>query len=360
MISQILKAKKISGILINKPENVHYLSGFKGSFGELVFTKNKKFLLTDSRYELEAQKNCNKSFEIIIIEDYQEDLKKLAKKLRLKSLGFESNHLTYSRFLSYKKILKGIKLEPLKNDIDLLRIIKTEEEIHKLQLSQNLNEKVLTSILPLLKIGTSEIEIAKKIVIAGLDLGADCLSFEPIVAFGKNAASPHYTPSNYKLRSNEPVLIDMGFKLNGYCSDMSRTFLPKNSPSALLAAYSAVLEAQENCINTLRAGDQATTGDTLSRSLLEKYNLSEYFTHANGHGIGLEIHEAPSLSHKLKHKDRNIILQKNMVVTVEPGVYIQNQFGIRIEDMIVIKGKTIPNKNLTSFTKSAKGISILD
>lgn len=332
--------------LVTKAENIFYLSGFKGSFAELILTPQKKFLITDARYKEQAKKLVKNDFEIIIIENYKEDLEQIFKKNKIKSLQFEANNFTYSKYLAYKKIFPKIKLSPIKKSLDLQRIIKTDKEIKLIQNSQKLNEKVLYQIQKLLKPGITEKEISNKIITIGYEIGADAVSFDPIVAFGKNSASPHYTPSNTKLTSKDNILIDMGFILNGYCSDMSRTFLPKNPPSELQNMYNLVLEAQENCLRNIKSGITGMQADNLSRSIFKKANLEQYFTHANGHGIGLEIHEAPSLSCKSKHKDKNIILQKNMVVTVEPGLYFEGKYGIRIEDIKVIDGK-----NLTQYPK---------
>jgi Xaa-Pro aminopeptidase len=339
-------------ILITKPENIFYFTGFKGSFAELIKAKKTNFLITDPRYKLQAQKMCHKDTEIIIISDYQKDLSKLFQKLGIEKLGFESLDFSYEKFLAYKKMFRTIKLVPLKNEVDLFRQVKTQAEIDLLKASQQLNEKVLQQVEKLIKIGVSEEEIAKKIISIGSSLGAEKVSFEPIVAFGKNSASPHYTPTNYKLKPGENVLIDMGFILNNYCSDMTRTFLPKNPAPEMQKMYELVLEAQENCLSKIKPGMSGIEADELSRSIFKRENLEEYFTHANGHGIGLEIHEAPSLSNKTKHLDRKILLEKNMVVTVEPGIYLENKFGIRIEDMVVLgHNKDNSALNLTEYPK---------
>jgi Xaa-Pro aminopeptidase len=335
--------------LITKPENVKYISGFSGSFGELIITSTKKFLITDARYKEQAKKLTNPDFEIIIIENYKDDLTNLFKKNKIKTLRFESTNFSYSKFVNYNKVFPKIKLKPIQNEIDQLRMIKSDHEIELIQKSQKLNEKTLELALKFLKPGVSEKELANKIITIGLDLGTDTVSFDPIVAFGKNSSSPHYTPDKYKLKDSDIALIDMGFKLNGYCSDMSRTFLPKSANSEMINMYNLVLEAQETCLKNLRSGIKASLGDKFSRDVFKKAGLDQYFTHANGHGVGLEIHEAPSLSSKSKHKDKNITLQENMVVTVEPGLYFSGKFGIRIEDMAVITKSGI--KNLTKFAK---------
>lgn len=339
-------------ILITKSENIFHQTGFKGSFAQLLKTPTNIYLITDSRYKLMAESKCKPGIQIVIIEDYQKDLNAIFKKHKIRTLYFESNDFTYSRFLGFQKLFPKIKLKPLQNEIDLLRIIKTDLEIELIQKSQQLNEKVLTKALKFLKAGVTEKELANKIVTIGLELGAEKVSFDPIVAFGKNSASPHYTPDNCKLGENDIVLIDMGFVLNGYCSDMSRTFLPKNPTPKMKEMYDLVLKAQNNCIQNLRPGLTGIQGDKLSRDIFKQAELDAYFTHANGHGVGLEIHESPSLSSKAKHKDKKLTLAPNMVVTVEPGLYFEGEFGIRIEDMVVIgTNNDTPVRNLTQFPK---------
>jgi Xaa-Pro aminopeptidase len=339
-------------ILITKPENAYYQTGFKGSFAQLLKTPTKSYLITDSRYKLMAESKCKPGIQILIIEDYQKDLSEIFKNHKIKTLYFESTDFTYAKFLGFQKLFPKIKLKPLKNEIDLLRIIKTDQEIDLIQKSQLLNEKVLTQALKFLKPGVTEKELANKIVTIGLEMGAEKVSFDPIVAFGKNSASPHYTPDNCKLGKNDIVLIDMGFVLNGYCSDMSRTFLPKNPTPKMQKIYDLVLQAQNNCINNLRPGMTGIQADKLSRDIFKQAGLDQYFTHANGHGVGLEIHESPSLSSKAKHKDKKLNLATNMVVTVEPGLYFEGEFGIRIEDMVAIgANKNSSVRNLTQFPK---------
>lgn len=344
-----METLKNKNILITKPENVFHTSGFQGSFGQILKTPTKTFLITDSRYKLQGEKMCKYNIEIIIISDYQSDFEQLIKKEKIKNVYFESSDFSYAKFLKFQELFPKLKLTPLKNEIDNLRLIKTEQEIKLITKSQQLNELVLKKIQPLLKPGITEREIAKKIITIGYDLGADKVSFDPIVAFGKNSASPHSTPTNTKLKPTDIILIDMGFILNNYCSDMTRTFLPKNPSTEMQTMYNLVLEAQENCLKNIKAGISGIQADNLSRSIFKKAELDQFFTHANGHGIGLQIHESPSLSCKLKHSDRKIKLQENMVVTVEPGLYFEGKFGIRIEDIVVIcKNKS---RNLTKFAK---------
>lgn len=354
---QILKKLNLEAILVNKPENVRHLTNFVGTFGHAIITPKQNYLLTDSRYKLEAEKIAYPEIKIIIIEDYFEDLKKILKKHKVKNLGIEDKFLTLSGFKNLKKNLKGTKLKPVKSELDLTRIIKTPEEIRLIRKSQIINEKTLKEALKFLKrSGIREKELAWKIIQISRDLGAEGISFDPIVAFGKNSASPHYTPDTKKYKKGEVVLIDMGMIYRGYCSDMTRTFLPKSGNGHLFQHYEIVLEAQKNTIEKLKPGNTGVQGDKYARSVIEKYGYAENFTHANGHGVGLEIHEAPSLSSKAKHKDKNLKIAEDMVVTVEPGIYLEGKYGIRIEDMIQIQSPE--NINLTKFPKEIKDVLI--
>jgi len=348
-ITHLLQDQKIQAVFITKPENIKFFTGFTGSFAQAIITKNKTYLFTDSRYELQAKKLCLANVTIIIISDYEKDIHKILKKHKIQTIGFEDTSLTVSQLKSFKKYFKGIKLKALKNKLDLLRQIKTHQETQLIQKSQEINEQALTEAKKLIQTGITEAELAWKIVNLGHEFGAEDISFYPIVAFGENSASPHSSPSQRKYNKNDVVLIDMGFKYKGYCSDMTRTFLPQNLNLELINVYETVLKAQENCIQNLHPGDKAKHGDYLSRSIIEKAEYGEYFSHANGHGVGLEIHEAPSLSSKIKHKDRNLTIQENMIITVEPGVYLPGKFGVRIEDMILIGNNK--NKNLTKYPK---------
>jgi len=354
--NKVLEKLKLDAALITKQENVRYLTDFIGTFGQAFLTKNKTYLITDKRYALQAKKLCHPDVEIIILENYEEDLNKLIKKHKVKTLGCEDTATTYSRYKKLKELLKDVKLKPVKKEIDYLRAIKTDEEISKIKKSQEINEKTLTEIRKFIVPDVTESELAWKIISIGRDFGAEGVSFDPIVAFGQNSASPHYMPTDSKYKKGQSVLIDMGMVYKGYCSDMSRTFLPKDVTNEMVQVYNIVLAAQENCIKNLRPGMKGSKGDKLSRSIIEKADYGEYFTHANGHGVGLEIHEAPSLSFKEKHKDRTMTIEENMVVTVEPGIYLENKFGVRIEDMILIGAEK--NENLTKFPKDIKDITI--
>lgn len=359
MLQNLFAKKGLDAIFLTKPENTRYFTNFIGTFGFALITKaNQKFLITDSRYTEQAKKLCTKDTQIIIVENsFNEELAKLIKKLHIKKIGFESENLSYHQALKLRREHKEQSFVPLSKEVDQLRMVKTANEIKKIQKSQLLNEQTLSQVLKLVKTGISETEIAWQIYKIGRDFGADSTSFDPIIGFGKNSASPHYMPNkNCKLKKGDIVLIDMGLKYEGYCSDMTRTFFTVTPSSQQAEVYNTVLSAQVNALENLQIGATGKTGDELSRSIINKAGYGDFFTHANGHGLGLEIHESPSLSSKTKHKDRSIILAENMVVTVEPGIYLPNKFGIRIEDMVLIQKSK--NQNLTKFPKKINEVII--
>lgn len=314
--------------LINHLQNVKYLAQFSGSNGFLVMGK-KNYFFTDFRYK-EIAKELEKSktridFKFIEIDkNLTENLKKILK--NDKKIEFESNNMTVDELNLWKKRLKGFKFIKLTNTIENLRKIKDEDEIKKLKKSQKINEDVLEAVKKLLKPGISELEVAWKIKSIGHDLSAQDISFEPIVGFQENSSTPHHQNTDRKLKNNELVLIDMGMKYQDYCSDMTRTFFFGKGTKEQYAIYDLVLEAQLAGIKAVKAGVKASAPDLASRKVMGEYE--KFFGHSLGHGIGLDVHEMPSLSSRSKDT-----LEENMIVTVEPGIYLEGKFGVRIEDM---------------------------
>lgn len=314
--------------LITHLPNVKYLADFSGSNGFMILGKENYFF-TDFRYR-EIAKKLEKNSAGTKLKFVEID-KNLPKKLQKilgnsKEIAFEAEHMTVDELSHWKKKLKDVKFIKLANTIEKLRKYKNVEEIVKLKKSQLINEKTLERVQKLLKPGITELEVAWKIKIIGHDLGAEDVSFEPIVAFQENSSRPHHQNGNRKLKNNELVLIDMGMKFQGYCSDMTRTFFFGKGTSEQQKIYDLVLKAQIAGIKAVKAGVKAKIPDLAARKVMGKYE--EFFGHSLGHGIGLEVHEAPSLSPRSKD-----ILEENMIVTVEPGIYIEGKFGVRIEDM---------------------------
>lgn len=320
--------------LITHLTNLQHLINFTGSSGFLLMGKSKNFFFTDFRYREIAQKleKSKTRLPFTFVEmgkDFDAQLKKAIG--RNKSLEFEEEHLSVAKLKSWKKHLQslgltGLDWKPLKNTIEQSRLIKDAEEIKLMKKSQKINEETLHRTQKLFKTGVTEQELAWKIKVIGHELGAEDISFEPIVAFGPNSAIPHHHPTKRKLKAKDVILIDMGMKYKGYCSDMTRCFFQGKATNEQQAVYQKVLDAQLAAIKACKAGIKASKLDQIVRELMGED--AQHFGHSLGHGIGLDVHESPNLSSRSKDT-----LKEGMVVTVEPGIYLPGKFGIRIEDM---------------------------
>jgi len=368
-VQKLLQKNKVSALLVTDKTNIRYLSGFTGSAGFILLTKTKPILFTDSRYFEGAEYKVPKFFKLENItklwknpETLKEHWQKTLGKFRIKNLGFESDSISYSQFKKFKALSK-IKFLETSGIIEKVRSVKEPEEIKNIKKSQEINEKVLNKVLEILKnavkknLSITEEEVAWKIRVLGHEFGAEDVSFDPIVAFGSNTSIPHHESSKTKLKKNDIVLIDMGMKYQGYCSDMTRTiFLSKPTPEQK-KIYDIVLQAQLNAIQQIKPNVVVQKIDTTCRGYIESKKYGKYFTHGTGHGVGLDIHELPSFhqekisqktSKKSPHK-KPTTLKPGMIVTVEPGIYLKGKFGIRIEDMILVTEKG--HQTLTKFQK---------
>jgi Xaa-Pro aminopeptidase len=266
-------------------------------------------------------------------------------KNKIKKLGFESTDVSVQTYEATKKRLKKIKLVPVQKYIETIRIIKTKDELKKLEKAQEIAEKTLNHIIEkYLKPGITEKQIAWEIERVGHELGADTISFAPIIGFEENSAIPHHQNTDRKFKKGDTVLIDMGMKYQGYCSDMTRTFFTKKPTPLQEKIYNLVLEAQEKGIRAMKAGVTGGMIDAIAREHITAAGYGAHFGHSYGHGIGLEVHEAPTVSTHSKEP-----LPEGTIVTAEPGIYLEGQFGVRIEDMCLI-GKNSA-RNLTKFPK---------
>lgn len=307
--------------------------------------KRKNWFFTDFRYAKIAQtlekKTTRIDFEFVEMDEkFREKLQKITKSSKI--IEFESAHLTVDELQKWKKVVKGKNWKRIQNPIEEMRLIKDAHEIRLMKKSQFLGEQTLEEIKYNLKAGVTEIQIANLIKTTGIKLGADDISFEPIVGFGANSAVPHHQNTHKKLKKGDMILIDMGMKFQGYCSDMTRVFFTKKPTNEQARVYNAVLEAQKIAIAEIKAGAKCALTDKKARKSLG--DLNEYFKHSLGHGIGLDVHENPSLSQKSKET-----FKEGMVVTVEPGVYLEGKFGVRIEDM----GR-VTKSGYENFTKAPK------
>ncbi|WP_022854012.1 M24 family metallopeptidase [Thermodesulfatator atlanticus] len=342
-------ARLADAILITCPENRRYLSGFSPSdvsltesSGALLITSKEAFLLTDPRYQEEA-KECAPLFEPCIYrKGLVAELEKLLPLLGVKKLLVEPSYVSLSSFRLMEKKLSCeiVEARPL---VEKLRAVKDEHEIKLIQESLRIAEEILAVVAKEIRPGVSEKEIAARIIMLS-HLKAEGPSFPPIVASGRNAARPHAEPSDKKLALHEPLIIDMGVKWQGYCSDITRTFWVGEPDERFIKVYSLVKKAKEAAEAQIRAGVKGALPDLAAREVFKKEGVDKNFWHSLGHGVGLAIHEAPTLSFRSRRH-----LRPNQVVTVEPGLYFPEWGGVRLEDMVVITKQGFKRLNSLGF-----------
>lgn len=337
--------ENIDAYLLISDVNRFYFTRLQTSSGCVILTKDQKIFITDFRYIETAKKSLSDYNVILQTGSLFAAIQEEVKKLGVTRIGFEDEYLSVSTFTQLKRSLEGIEFIPVSKQLSLKRAIKTEEEISRIAASQVVAQKALTKAVGNLKPGITEKEFAAEILYEMQMLGADNMSFDIIVAFGANSAMPHYKTGNKKLEKNDMILVDMGAKMNGYCSDMTRTFSIGDVGEQLKELHQLVLEAQLLAIKGIKAGITGREADAIAREFFKANGYDKEFGHSLGHGIGIEVHENPRLSATCED-----ILQPNMVVTVEPGLYIEGVGGVRIEDMLVVKEDG--NLNLTNMNKN--------
>lgn len=346
-IQSELRNNRLSAVLISKPQNVHYLSGFSGTNGRLLITPKKAVLITDFRYLRSSRKQVPKKIQIY---DQKDGLKKLMG--RFKALGIEDEHITHAHFLDYKKNLKGVRLKPVSGLVERARMIKDGSEIKTIKKAVKITEKAIEKFIKTIKTGQSEDEMEWNLLTIVRKLGGDKFSFSPIISFGKNTADVHHQKEPNKLKKGESVLIDFGIRYQRYMTDMTRVFFTAKPTDIEQKIYSTVLEANQAAIKAIKVGRKLSEVDKAARDVIEKAGYGKYFGHATGHGVGLEVHEDPPVSEK-----SDIVIQPGMLFTIEPGIYIDRIGGVRIEDMAYVneRGKV---EVLTKFSKKLRVIKV--
>ncbi len=349
-----MRSRNLDGLLVTQPDNRRYLSGFKAgdmNIGEssgvlLISRRGKPVLMTDSRYKLEAEAEAP-GFDIMVYKGGMlELLKNLLADRTLRRFGFESHYFLHQASEKLKKISAEVGMEPVATTglVERLRLCKGQAEIDKIRAAVLLNEEVFKEVYRGFKPGMTERQVAIRIETLMREKGADGPSFETIVAGGSNGAKPHAVPADRPIREGEPVVIDMGLVLDGYCSDMTRTVVLGEVDKKTKTIFRLVRKAQKQAIKTIRAGVTGREVDIVAREIIAKAGYGDFFGHGLGHGVGLAVHEGPSLSISYKRK-----LKAGMVVTVEPGVYLPDWGGVRLENMVVVtdKGCEVLNTDTT-------------
>ena len=318
-------------LMIVGHENVRYLSGFTGSNSAmLLFADGRAILYTDPRYKIQAAQQVDCKVKVAkgpiikaVLRDFDRSMKT--------AIGIEKDHLTVGLLKDFTdKLPTRATVEPVSGHIEKLRLVKDEGEVALIRQSVDLNSAAFDAALKRMKPGITESDIAAEIDYRSRRLGAERPAFDTIVAAAERAALPHARPGNAKIGPGM-VLIDMGAFREGYASDMTRMVHFGKAPAKYKQAYKAVLEAQLAAIHAVKPGIRAKAVDAVTRETLTKHNLEKEFVHSTGHGLGLEIHEAPRLGRKEKTR-----LEAGMVITIEPGIYIEGWGGIRIEDTVLV------------------------
>ncbi len=326
-----LNSHNVEALLFLDIKNVRYLTGFRGSDGALLIGKRQKLLMVDGRYTNQAKREV-RDVEIFQYREKAEGIEAVILDTSLKSIGFESTSMNVTNYMKLKKKLKSVKLKPMSHEIDTIRAVKDKKELSHIRKAADIAYKALGTVYEFIKPGVSEKDIAIELDYRIVRAGAEEVSFSTIVATGVNSSQPHATPGSCKIKNGDVVMIDYGAVCNGYHSDETCTFIVGRADKKQKEVYSLVKEAHDKALACVKAGAACKGIDHIARTCIESGDMGKYFTHGTGHGVGLDVHEAPRIADKSKH-----ILEAGMVITIEPGVYIPGAWGIRIEDMVMVK-----------------------
>ncbi len=339
----LLKEKDLDAMIVTDSSNRRYLSYFTGSAGVLYISPKRQVLLTDFRYIEQATKQCPD----YNIQNHQAKgllplLKELMDQDQVKAIGIESNHVTYAQYEEYKTAFGDIAIVGTQSIVENLRQIKDPEEIENLKRAETIGDIAFTNIIRFIKEnyskGITENDIALELEVNMRKNGAQGTSFSSIVAAGTKSSLPHAVPGDVILKAGDFVVMDFGCIYNGYCSDMTRTILIGEPSPKHLDIYKTVLLANQEALKAIKPGKTGKEIDAIARDIIAEKGYGDYFGHGLGHSVGLDIHESPRLSMTDDTK-----LEVGMVVTVEPGIYIPDFGGVRIEDLVLVTENGIEN-----------------
>ncbi len=332
--------------LIMSDTNRLYFTGFKSSAGAVIITKTNANLFVDFRYFENAKKSIN-HIDVILTNRIYGDISEFLKSHQIKNLFIETDYTTLDSMNTLKNTLTGFNVSnenTLSQKINQMRSIKTKDEIKSIEKAQALTDEAFSYILDNIKVGATEKEIALKMEFFMRERGSEGVAFEFIAVSGKNSSLPHGVPTDKKIENGDFLTMDFGAVINGYRSDMTRTVAVGSVSSKQRAVYETVLKAQKAALGVLKSDIPCSFVDKTARDIITKAGYGNCFGHGLGHSVGLEIHENPACNTR-----DNTPLKENMIMTVEPGIYIPNQFGVRIEDMVLITKDS--HRNLTKSPK---------
>lgn len=351
----IMDELELNVILLTDGYNIHYLSGYRGHTGCMLVTKERQFILTDSRYTEQAELEAPDFVCVDVgMEGYSKTIAGLLKKYVLTDIkaggklkvGFENEEISYRQFKAFSDAFESFWVPvPLDEKINLLRAVKTDREIELIARAESIGDEAFNYILTFIDEGMAEQEVALELEYRMRKLGASGLSFDTIAASGSNSSLPHAVPTSRRLQAGDFLTMDFGCIFEGYCSDMTRTVLIGDKPSSKqIEVYNIVLRAQTEAMKLIKPGARCSDVDKCARDIIAGAGYGEYFGHGLGHSVGLYIHEEPRLSRRC-----DTLLEPGMLMTVEPGIYLPGEFGVRIEDLVVVTDSGY--RNLTASPK---------
>lgn len=331
-LKRYLKEYNLSHLLITDVISAEYISGFRSSNVFLLISTRRNILFTDFRYKDAAIQFCGRNSIWRFVEIKNSDFTFLQSFLKKNNrVGIQSDSITLDQFEQMKKQLKKVMFVKLGSKVSRVSIVKMKHEISAMQQAASIGDKAFGMLIRRIEIGMTEKEVANILENLCREYGSERPPFDTIVLFGARAALPHGKPSNRKVKPGDWILCDFGCTVGGFCSDMTRTVIMGKADERQKSIYSIVLQAQENAKKAIRAGIKTYEVDKSARTVIKNAGYGDAFGHGTGHGIGLSIHEMPRVS-----KNDKTVLLKNMVMTIEPGIYIKRFGGVRIEDMVVI------------------------
>jgi Xaa-Pro aminopeptidase len=334
-----LSRARYDALLVTHLPNIRYLCGFSGSSGALLISAAGSVFYTDSRYTQQAKAEVQvrkvvitKKAPLLAAAEWMSRQPRSSRASRATLLGIEGQHLTVSSQKSLSAALsRHIRIREAPALVEQARMVKDADEISSLRAAVNLGAGIFDRALATIRPGVPEVDVAAEMEYAARKAGAEGMSFETIIASGARAALPHGRASRAEVQAGGFVVCDFGVILHGYCSDRTRAVYVGAANAEARRTYDAVLASQLEAIDAVRPGVKVEQVDRAARKTLQKKGLAKYFTHSTGHGVGLEIHEAPRVA-----KGQQETLRPGMVITIEPGVYLSGQWGVRIEDMVVV------------------------
>ena len=330
-VRSALKDWEVDGLLLGSAANVRWLSGFSGSAGWVLVTSHDAYLATDFRYWTQAETQAP-AFSLFRFTE-NAHLPDFVQSSGADTIAVESNYLTLADF-DKLRASGNVNWQPLTQTIEPMRAVKSPGEIERIRAAAAITDSVMEQVNRLARPGQTEAELAWELEKRLRESGADFIAFPIIVASGPNAARPHHSSSRRPLQKGDAIVVDMGAALDGFMSDLTRSFFLGNDPSPRFQKiYNVVMEAQQAALEGLRPGATTREVDALARDTIAAAGYKEHFGHGLGHGVGLQVHEEPHLSPRQKYK---LPLQAGMVTTVEPGIYLPGWGGVRIEDLVLV------------------------